>query len=491
MKSIKMPLKKPSQLFHEEITSFEKNSDLYVENADQTLNNFKSNVSLIEELSDKISYLGEEITDEITRSDLEDTIISHLMVLSEVTSKMKKINTNDLSEVKRTTQQLTETVDYIIKDQIPKYKKKISETESKIDKKFESFAEEIEEYFKILEDFNLKFKDFESYIVSLKTDFVIVEERNKKLNDDVDKFQENTETKFQIIEKYIHNNRNDIKKLKEEVYYEVDNIKLGNIQENVDRLNKKLSHIEKVYLNIKPEDIVNEVIAETFSEPPSSQNSDPLTPLDKNYVTLDQLQDHYRLFINRIQQQLATFGGGGETRLKYLDDIVGISTNASFYDGKFLKYDHAVGKFVFETVSGGGESYWVSTNIGIHTTSNVGIATTNPISQLSIGSFYGVDTTTIAISTKTPTAIDSFSATDFRSARLQIQITQGTDYQATDLLTIHNGSSVNIIEYGSIATNNYLGTFDGIVVGGNVIILITMNSETTATVKVVSNKITL
>jgi hypothetical protein len=28
------------------------------------------------------------------------------------------------------------------------------------------------------------------------------------------------------------------------------------------------------------------------------------------------------LFINRVQQQLSTLGGGGETRLKYLDDIV-------------------------------------------------------------------------------------------------------------------------------------------------------------------------
>lgn len=69
---------------------------------------------------------------------------------------------------------------------------------------------------------------------------------------------------------------------------------------------------------------------------------------------MDQLQSHYRLFVNRIQQQLSSLGGGGETKLKYLDDIVGIATNASAYNGKFLKYDHSIEKFEFVTVSGGG-----------------------------------------------------------------------------------------------------------------------------------------
>ena len=124
-----------------------------------------------------------------------------------------------------------------------------------------------------------------------------------------------------------------------------------------------------------------------LNEPPEIENADPLTALDKNYVTLNQLQEHYRLFINRIQQQLATIGGGGETRLKYLDDIVGIATNASAYNGKFLKYDHGIGKFEFVTVSGGGgsgESYWTQGVVGIVTTSNVGINTNNPTSTLTV-----------------------------------------------------------------------------------------------------------
>jgi hypothetical protein len=55
--------------------------------------------------------------------------------------------------------------------------------------------------------------------------------------------------------------------------------------------------------------------------------------LDQKFVTYERLQENYQLFVNRVQQQLASFGGGGETKLQYLDDIVGIATNLSAYNG--------------------------------------------------------------------------------------------------------------------------------------------------------------
>ena len=117
-----------------------------------------------------------------------------------------------------------------------------------------------------------------------------------------------------------------------------------------------------------------------LAEPPEVDNEDPLTPLDTNFVTLDQLQEHYRLFVNRVQQQLASFGGGGETKLQYLDDIVGIATNLSAYDGMYLRLDTSqpAGKnFVFETVaSAGAGGTWGVGSAGISTTKNVGIGTT-------------------------------------------------------------------------------------------------------------------
>jgi hypothetical protein len=74
---------------------------------------------------------------------------------------------------------------------------------------------------------------------------------------------------------------------------------------------------------------------------------------------------------------------------------------------------------------------------------------------------------------------------------LQIQITQGTDYQTSDILLIHNGSSVNIVEYASISTNDYLGTFDALISGSNVSLQVLMGSSSSTTIKVVSQTISL
>ena len=64
--------------------------------------------------------------------------------------------------------------------------------------------------------------------------------------------------------------------------------------------------------------------------PPDEKNPDPLTPLNQNYVTLDDLQNHYKLFLNRIQQQLSTLGGGGETNLAYMDMPLTYITSSSY-----------------------------------------------------------------------------------------------------------------------------------------------------------------
>ena len=75
-------------------------------------------------------------------------------------------------------------------------------------------------------------------------------------------------------------------------------------------------------------------------------------------------------------------GGGGETRLRYLDDIVGIATNLSAYNGMYLGIDtsNSAQPFVFSSVSGGGGATgaggtWATfdSNTGITTTKKVKI----------------------------------------------------------------------------------------------------------------------
>jgi hypothetical protein len=114
-------------------------------------------------------------------------------------------------------------------------------------------------------------------------------------------------------------------------------------------LNEKIKYLEEIfeYFNEPQEEVLEESI---ITEPPETKNEDPLTPLTQNFVTFKQLQEHYRTFLSRIQQQLSTLGGGGETQLKYLDDIVGIATNAGAYDKRYLQYNHSLRKFEFTPV---------------------------------------------------------------------------------------------------------------------------------------------
>ena len=117
-----------------------------------------------------------------------------------------------------------------------------------------------------------------------------------------------------------------------------------------------------------------------------------------------------------------------------------------------------------------------------------GIITAN---SYDIGTAAGISTTITGITTTVATAIDSFSTSTYRSSKIQIQITQGTDYQASDVLLIHNGTTANIIEYGSIATNDYLGNFSADISGANARLLVTMSSASSSTVKVLSQRITI
>ena len=77
-----------------------------------------------------------------------------------------------------------------------------------------------------------------------------------------------------------------------------------------------------------------------------------------------------------LKNLISAQGGGGETRLQYLDDIVGVATNLNEYDGKFLKVDVTTygQKFRFaEVESAGVGGTWKVDSVGIHTTKNIGV----------------------------------------------------------------------------------------------------------------------
>jgi hypothetical protein len=212
---------------------------------------------------------------------------------------------------------------------------------------------------------------------------LLYEERQQKLKDaigeekiriaeEVESLREAVEKKrelkqLQKVDQHLANIDVEFYKLRDDL---VENIN-ESMFPNIPAIEQKLDEILSVYGKL------SERISEGFLNEPSGspQGGDPLAKTD--FVTFDQLKQHYSLYLDRISTQLATLGGGGEVELKYLDDVVGIATNPSAYDGKYLKYNHTSRKFEFSDVGPIGittELQTLNNVMGLGNTSNLGMS---------------------------------------------------------------------------------------------------------------------
>jgi hypothetical protein len=79
--------------------------------------------------------------------------------------------------------------------------------------------------------------------------------------------------------------------------------------------------------------------------------------------------------------------------------------------------------------------------------------------------------------------VDSFNATEFRTAKYLVQMSAGGNFHATEILLIHDDINTYITEYATILTDGSLGEFTSDLFGGNVRLLVTPN-QTDTNVKV-------
>jgi hypothetical protein len=115
----------------------------------------------------------------------------------------------------------------------------------------------------------------------------------------------------------------------------------------------------------------------------------------------------------------------------------------------------------------------------------IGINDMAPAKALTIngaGSFSGdltyqgitISGNSVATSGTGQATIDEFDSTVYRTAKYTISITSGTsDYQSSEILVMHDGSSSYLTEYAVLRSGSNLGTFVADVSGGNVRLLFT------------------
>ena len=276
---------------------------------------------------EKISQTIEELRSEIP-------VVPEVKYYDEDIDQVKQ-SISDLPEVKYYDQEVinleesfSELKEFV--SNIPNYDDELNSIKDKFNYEIQGVSENIE-----VKDFEKKV-DIDNIKTDLKETTKKIYEELKKSSDQVHEYRlhlkdDDRKLKKQLLGQYNLLKENIEKKVKEfnTKNIESQNVITGSLKEYFEELQEKIVNIPEVKYYDKDieelndkfnigiqeiREIVNQ-LKETqkqdlqenlLTEPPDTDNEDPLTPLDQKYVTFEKLQEHYRVFVNRVQQQLSS-----------------------------------------------------------------------------------------------------------------------------------------------------------------------------------------
>lgn len=85
----------------------------------------------------------------------------------------------------------------------------------------------------------------------------------------------------------------------------------------------------------------------------------------------------------------------------------------------------------------------------------------------------------VTTSSVSQVSVDSFPSATYRSAKYYVQMTSGSEYHVIEISLLHDGTDVNLVQYGEIRTGASLGTFDASISTGTLNLLFTPTNATT------------
>lgn len=83
----------------------------------------------------------------------------------------------------------------------------------------------------------------------------------------------------------------------------------------------------------------------------------------------------------------------------------------------------------------------------------------------------------------TQVALDTFAIATYTTARYIVSVTQGSDYHSTEIVISHDGTTADILEYGTLRSGSDLATFSADISSGNARLLITPASTSSTIFK--------
>jgi len=268
--------------------------------------------------------------------------------------------------------------DFERRGEVNKIRENLKETKDKIYEELKETAIKIWEHKDQFKDDDRKLK--KSVLSKLNEARQKIE---KQIAESYNKSYESNKT----LKTYFEGLKEEIANLPEPKYYD-DPIK--DLKEGLSKLDEKREeqglNITELYKIVEDLKGTQQHLTEIYNDRPLTpdpnlkQGNDPLTPTDQQFATLKDLAANYRLFVNRVEQQLYTIGGGGAGFIKDLDDvnIAGITTGDLLIYGGGTSGTHWVGiaSTALGSSSVGAGGTWTTDSVGIHTTKSVGIGTT-------------------------------------------------------------------------------------------------------------------
>ena len=417
------------------------------EKINEVIDSYKKN---IEDLNAKVKLFTEteipkysnllietKLKSEKEVKDLEEEVLSKVNALSEkvqfISEGIPEKTSEKIQELKDVADQYKEEIDSISKKYQSLYKdfkkREVSENE-----KLENYSQDIEKYHKrfdflaetvtedIVEIQNVLVASNENYHASLKTE--VVKFRNK-----ISEQMKGLEMDLTVNEKHIKKQNDNIEGIREEIKGVFDKLQLDLLEEKNKELVNKINLIEEKISDFNEKKLLTEDNPTLPGNPSTNNSGDPLTPLNQKFATLDDLQNHYRTFINRIQQQIATIGGGGAGFIKDLDDVTFDQTTGQ---GELLIYNGSKWVGIASTAVGGGAASELAENaIGTNLTLSGNLNVTGDI-VYDEANARNWNVSGIATATKLHVGVD----TGFYNEDLVVN----GDARVTGILTIGTGS---------------------------------------------------
>ena len=271
-------------------------------------------------IADEVESLKEDV---VEYKDYRNQVTQEVNTLRESISNQQSLNEKYQKEIEEHKKNLDEELKDII-DKVEDHQSSNEVLKERLERKvglIEDYKKNIDEKVKVQEfyvdehrkDLDIKFKNQESFVEDYK------KEIEKKITD--------LHADIILNESVVKVQNSNIEQINESIQSAIQKLNYDEIEKQNYQLANKIKYLEEIFEKFSEKELLTESIT---SVPPSETN------LNENFVTVEYLQNHYRTFVNKIQQQLSSLGGGGEVRLEFLDDV---DRDTAKVNGKFLQYN--------------------------------------------------------------------------------------------------------------------------------------------------------